>query len=56
MQLSMYSESTRITLDRTSLVVDMQVDLIGVDLVPTHIIKSGSASIHGSGIAKRRHR
>jgi hypothetical protein len=55
----MYSESTSIALHRTSPVVgmeDIQVDLIGVDLVPAHIVKSSSASIHGIDAGKPRHR
>ena len=61
----MYSESTRIALHRTSRVVgieDIHVDLIGiqdligVDLVPAHIMKGSFASIHGIDAGKARNR
>ena len=61
----MCNKGTRRALHRTSPVVgmeDIQVDLIaiqdliGVDLVPAHIVKSSSASIHGIDAGKPRHR
>ena len=58
MPVSIYSQSARIGLHRTRLVVGSSmrdIDLIGVEQVPTDIMKSGTASIHGIDIAKNRH-
>jgi len=51
----MYSNSARIALYRTwGIGVDDQ--LIGVDLVPSHIIKAGSISAHVLCVLEHRHR
>jgi hypothetical protein len=58
----MCSESTRIALHRTSPVVGMEddligiQDLIGVDLVPAHNMNGSLASIHGIDVGKPRNR